>query len=100
MTYPRYIRTAVRAAIQVLAVPENIVKIVRNYGETFVRLHAGRRTAATLALEAGITTKVVSGQLGHSTTRSTSGGRSNGTHPRRTPGPRSTGHGRLARTLP
>ena len=35
------------------------------------KLHEGRHTAATLALEAGLDIKVVSDQLGHSTTRIT-----------------------------
>jgi integrase len=33
-----------------------------------IKLHEGRHTAATLALEAGVDVKVVSAQLGHSTT--------------------------------
>jgi integrase len=37
-----------------------------------IKLHEGRHTAATLALEAGIDVKVVSAQLGHSTTQITS----------------------------
>lgn len=40
-------------------------------GLPVIRLHDGRHTAATLALEAGIDRKVVSDQLGHSTTRIT-----------------------------
>ena len=33
-----------------------------------IKLHEGRHTAAVLALEAGLDVKVVSAQLGHSTT--------------------------------
>ncbi len=36
-----------------------------------IKFHAARHTAASLALEAGIDIKVVSHQLGHSTTRIT-----------------------------
>jgi integrase len=36
-----------------------------------IKFHAARHTAATLALEAGIDVKIVSEQLGHSTTRIT-----------------------------
>jgi integrase len=37
-----------------------------------IKLHEGRHTAATMALEAGVDVKVVSAQLGHSTTQITS----------------------------
>jgi integrase len=40
-------------------------------GLPVITLHAGRHTAATLALEAGVDIKIVSEQLGHSTTRIT-----------------------------
>lgn len=36
-----------------------------------INFHAARHTAATLALEAGVDIKIVSEQLGHSTTRIT-----------------------------
>jgi integrase len=36
-----------------------------------IKFHAARHTAATLAFEAGIDVKIVSEQLGHSTTRIT-----------------------------
>jgi integrase len=36
-----------------------------------IKFHAARHTAATLALEAGVDIKIVSEQLGHSTTRIT-----------------------------
>ena len=41
-------------------------------GLPMIKLHEGRHTAATLALQAGIEVKVVSAQLGHSTTQITS----------------------------
>lgn len=40
-------------------------------GLPVIKLHGGRHTAATLALEAGIDVKIVADQLGHSTTRIT-----------------------------
>jgi integrase len=40
-------------------------------GLPVIKLHAARHTAASLALEAGVDIKVVSDQLGHSTTRLT-----------------------------
>ena len=43
----------------------------RKAGLPVIRFHDGRHTAATLGLEAGIDIKVVSAQLGHSTTRIT-----------------------------
>jgi hypothetical protein len=57
-------------------------------GLPVIKLHAARHTAATLALEAGVDVKVVSDQLGHSTTTITRdtythGGCSTGTRPRR-----------------
>ncbi len=49
--------------------------VSRHFGELAIaaglpriRLHEGRHTAATLALEAGLDVKIVSDQLGHSTT--------------------------------
>lgn len=49
--------------------------VSRHFGELAVaaglpriRLHEGRHTAATLALEAGLDVKIVSDQLGHATT--------------------------------
>jgi integrase len=36
-----------------------------------IKFHGTRHTAATLALEANVVTKIVSEQLGHSTTRIT-----------------------------
>jgi integrase len=43
----------------------------RAAGLPVIKLHEGRHTAATLALEAGVDIKVVSAQLGHSTTQIT-----------------------------
>lgn len=40
-------------------------------GLPVIKVHGGRHTAATLALEAGVDIKIVSEQLGHSTTRIT-----------------------------
>jgi integrase len=40
-------------------------------GLPVIKLHGGRHTAATLALEAGVDVKIVADQLGHSTTRIT-----------------------------
>jgi integrase len=40
-------------------------------GLPVIKFHAGRHTAATLALEAGVDIKIVAEQLGHSTTRIT-----------------------------
>lgn len=44
----------------------------RAAGLPVIKLHKGRHTAATMALEAGVDVKVVSAQLGHSTTQITS----------------------------
>jgi integrase len=44
----------------------------RAAGLPVIKLHEGRHTAATLALEAGVDVKLVSAQLGHSTTQITS----------------------------
>jgi integrase len=46
-------------------------ELAREAGLPVIKLHAARHTAATLALEAGIDVKIVSEQLGHSTTRIT-----------------------------
>lgn len=46
-------------------------KLAAEAGLPIIRLHDGRHTAATLALEAGLDIKVVSERLGHSTTRIT-----------------------------
>ena len=40
----------------------------RDVGLPVIKLHEGRHTAATLALESGLDIKVVSDRLGHSTT--------------------------------
>jgi integrase len=40
-------------------------------GLPVIKFHATRHTAATLALQGGVETKIVSQQLGHSTTRIT-----------------------------
>jgi integrase len=45
--------------------------IARDAGLPVIRLHDGRHTAASLGLEAGVDIKLVSEQLGHSTTRIT-----------------------------
>ncbi|MBD2900807.1 hypothetical protein amrb99_98170 [Actinomadura sp. RB99] len=45
--------------------------LAARYGLPVIRLHDARHTAATLGLEAGLAVKVVSEQLGHSTTRIT-----------------------------
>jgi integrase len=55
------------------AVPPDYVtrrfrEIAKAAGVPVIRLHEGRHTAATLALEAGVDVKIVSDQLGHSTT--------------------------------
>jgi integrase len=44
-------------------------ELVKEAGLPVIRFRAARRTAATLALEAGIVINIVSEQLGHSTTR-------------------------------
>lgn len=46
-------------------------ELAKEAGLPVIKFHAGRHTAATLALEAGIDVKIVSEQLGHSTTRIT-----------------------------
>ena len=50
------------------AVTQRFRKLVRQSGLPPVRLHDLRHSAATIALDAGIDIKVVSEQLGHSTT--------------------------------
>jgi integrase len=45
-------------------------ELTRETGLPVIKFH-GRHTAATLALEANVATKIVSEQLGHSTTRIT-----------------------------
>ena len=55
--------------------PEQVTRTFKNLakaaGLPVIRFHSARHTAATLALEAGIGTKIVSETLGHSTTRIT-----------------------------
>jgi integrase len=46
-------------------------RLARRHGLPVMRLHDARHTAASIALESGIDIKVVSDQLGHSTTRIT-----------------------------
>jgi integrase len=46
-------------------------ELAKAAGLPVIKFHAGRHTAATLALEAGIDVKIVAEQLGHSTTRIT-----------------------------
>jgi integrase len=46
-------------------------ELAREAGLPVIKLHAARHTAASLALEAGVDIKIVSDQLGHSTTRIT-----------------------------
>ena len=46
-------------------------ELAEEAGLPVIKFHAARHTAATLALEAGIDIKIVSEQLGHSTTRIT-----------------------------
>jgi integrase len=46
-------------------------ELAEKAGLPVIKFHAARHTAATLALEAGIDIKIVSEQLGHSTTRIT-----------------------------
>lgn len=53
-------------------VTQHFKRIARDAGLPVIRLHEARHTAASLALEAGLDTKLVSDQLGHSTTRITS----------------------------
>ncbi|MFB4298260.1 tyrosine-type recombinase/integrase [Actinomadura sp. NTSP31] len=53
------------------AVSKDFQKQAAAAGLPVIRLHEGRHTAATLGLEGGIDIKVVSDQLGHSTTRIT-----------------------------
>jgi hypothetical protein len=55
-----------------MEMPERVSRrfkqLAREAGLPPIKLHAGRHTAASLALEAGVAMKVVSDQLGHSTT--------------------------------
>jgi len=55
--------------------PEQVTRtfkyLAKAAGLPVIRFHSARHTAATLALEAGIGTKIVSETLGHSTTRIT-----------------------------
>jgi integrase len=55
--------------------PEYVTKrfktLAKEAGLPVIRFHATRHTAASLALEAGVDIKIVSDQLGHSTTRFT-----------------------------
>lgn len=53
------------------AVSKDFQKQAAAAGLPVIRLHEARHTAATLALEAGLDIKIVSDQLGHSTTRIT-----------------------------
>jgi integrase len=46
-------------------------ELANEAGLPIIKFHAAMHTAATLALEAGIDIKIVSEQLGHSTTRIT-----------------------------
>lgn len=46
-------------------------ELAKEAGLLVIKFHAARHTAATLALEAGVDIKIVSEQLGHSTTRIT-----------------------------
>jgi len=46
-------------------------ELAKEAGLPVIKFHAARHTAATLALEAGVDIKIVSEQLGHSTTRIT-----------------------------
>jgi integrase len=46
-------------------------ELAKAVGLPVIKFHAARHTAATLALEAGVDIKIVSEQLGHSTTRIT-----------------------------
>jgi integrase len=46
-------------------------QLAKEAGLPVIKFHAARHTSATLALEAGTKTKIVSEQLGHSTTRIT-----------------------------
>lgn len=50
------------------AVTQRFRKLVRKAGMPPIRLHDLRHSAATIALDAGVDIKVVSEQLGHSTT--------------------------------
>ncbi|MER7126697.1 tyrosine-type recombinase/integrase [Micrococcus luteus] len=52
-------------------VTEGFKRIARRAELPVIRLHDGRHTAATLALEAGLDVKIVSDQLGHANTRIT-----------------------------
>ncbi len=52
-------------------VTERFKDIARDAGLPVIKLHEARHTAASLGLEAGLDIKVVSDQLGHSTTRIT-----------------------------
>lgn len=55
--------------------PEQVTRtfqaLARAAGLPVIKFHAARHTAASLALDAGIDVKLVSDQLGHSTTRIT-----------------------------
>jgi integrase len=53
-------------------VTKQFYRIAEAAGLSRIRLHDGRHTAASLALEAGVEMKVVSHQLGHSSTKITS----------------------------
>jgi integrase len=59
-----------------MEMPERVSRqfkqLARQAGLPPIKLHGGRHTAASLALEAGVAMKVVSDQLGHSTTAITS----------------------------
>jgi integrase len=59
-----------------MEMPERVSRrfkqLAREAGLPPIKLHGGRHTAASLALEAGVAMKVVSDQLGHSTTAITS----------------------------
>ena len=45
--------------------------MAKEAGLPVIKFHAARHTAATLALQAKVETRIVSEQLGHSTTRIT-----------------------------
>jgi len=49
-------------------VSRHFVELAERAGLPRIQLHAGRHTAASLALEAGVDIKVVSERMGHSTT--------------------------------
>jgi integrase len=52
-------------------VPRRFRELAKAAGLPIIKFHAARHTAATLAPEAGVDIKIVSEQLGHSTTRIT-----------------------------